>query len=171
MSSLKERTAELRAGGMSQAEALMTAADEGLIDPRQVENMLRVLTPVQALDAASDTPPQAPRPQTPSPTPVTPDPRQRVFPPSGPAPLRPNPDQIQMLAAKGAISPRDLAALHVPLKGQAPQPEGAEGLSPETIMAYAQQRGGLSPYEAELLRKRLGPQMNPAMLAALAGGK
>jgi hypothetical protein len=167
---LKERMAQLRAEGKSQEEALFTAAHEGYIDPRLAEKMLSAVAPASAFNAQNQAPigpphvPQSFPPSAPSPAQLA-----QSFPPSGPAPQRPTPDQIQQMAAQGA-DPRKLAALKLPIRGQA-QAEDSSGLTPEKIMAYAQQRGGLSPYETELLKKQLGPQMDPAMLAALMGGK
>lgn len=89
---LGPRLAELEAEGMPKAQALMTAADEGLIDPRMVETMLRRMSPAQAttateppLQPSRSFPPSAPQASAmpPSFPPSGPAPR---FPPSGPAP-------------------------------------------------------------------------------------
>jgi hypothetical protein len=99
----KQRVADLQSQGVGPEEALITAAEEGLIHPKMAEGMLKSMTRVQALGAEDKPPPEPSRVFQPS-GPASQGTLQppRVFPPSGPAPKQIDPSILAaLMQAKG----------------------------------------------------------------------
>lgn len=151
MGQLRERLAELRGKGMSQEEALFTAANEGLINPNAAKRMLQVgyaagapaqdsAPPVDSVRAIqpSQVPPQ---PGAPGPAPQMPP----SFPPSGPP--------------QGS----DMPAMFMPSGRPVP---GMEALPNEDQRLLAKRRAMIQQMQAG---QQPSQQMDPSLLLAILG--
>lgn len=114
---LWERLQELEGGGMSKAEAVMTATDEGLLKPKAAEAWLRSMT-------AADAEPRA----QPSPSPMAPSPRQAM-----PAPQSFPPSPPQAMPAPGTFPPSGAPAGGYAGPGPTFPPSGPPQMDPAML--------------------------------------